>query len=61
MRAAWYEKNGPATEVLLMGELPDPVPGPGEVRVRLHASAVNPSDTTQSSSPNGRAPKSSRR
>jgi NADPH2:quinone reductase len=44
MRAAWYEKSGPALEVLKLGELPDPVPGPGEVRVRLHASAVNPSD-----------------
>ena len=44
MRAAWYEKNGLATEVLMMGELPDPAPGPGEVRVRVHASAVNPSD-----------------
>src|SRR5512140_3458211 len=44
MRAAWYEKNGPAAEVLKCGELPDPEPGPGEVRVRLHASAVNPSD-----------------
>ncbi len=44
MRAAWYETNGPAAEVLKLGELPDPEPGPGEVRVRLHASAVNPSD-----------------
>lgn len=44
MRAAWYEKNGPAAQVLKVGELPDPVAGPGEVRVRLHASAVNPSD-----------------
>lgn len=44
MYAAWYEKNGPAAEVLKLGELPDPVPAPGEVRVRLHASAVNPSD-----------------
>lgn len=44
MHAAWYEKNGPATEVLKVGELPDPVPGSGEVRVRLRASAVNPSD-----------------
>jgi len=44
MRAAWYEENGPAAEVLKVGELPDPVPGPGEVRVRLYASAVNPSD-----------------
>lgn len=44
MRAAWYVRNGPALEVLAVGELPDPVPGAGEVRVRLHASGVNPSD-----------------
>ena len=44
MYAAWYEKNGSAVEVLKLGELADPEPGPGEVRVRLHASAVNPSD-----------------
>lgn len=44
MRAAWYEKNGPAAEVMQVGELPDPQPAAGEVRVRLHASAVNPSD-----------------
>jgi len=44
MRAAWYERNGPAHEVLQFGDLPDPIPGPGEVRVRLHASGLNPSD-----------------
>lgn len=44
MRAAWYEKNGPAAQVLKVGELPDPAAGAGEVRVRLHASGVNPSD-----------------
>ena len=44
MRAAWYEKNGAAAEVMKVGDLPDPEPGAGEVRVRLHASAVNPSD-----------------
>jgi len=44
VQAAWYEKNGAAAEVLKVGELPDPEPGPGEVRLRLHASAVNPSD-----------------
>jgi NADPH2:quinone reductase len=44
MRAAWYEKNGPAVDVMQVGELPDPQPAAGEVRVRLHASAVNPSD-----------------
>src|SRR3970282_336425 len=44
MLAAWYEKHGAAREVLRVGEQPDPVPGRGEVRVRLRASAVNPSD-----------------
>ena len=44
MRAAWYERNGPAREVLTVGEMPDPVAGPGEVLVRIHASGVNPSD-----------------
>ncbi|MGH9577273.1 MAG: NADPH:quinone reductase [Terriglobales bacterium] len=44
MLAGWYERHGPAREVLQVGEQPDPVPGKGEVRVRLHASAVNPSD-----------------
>jgi NADPH:quinone reductase len=45
MRAVWYERTGPATEVLLAGEQPLPEPGPGEVRVRLAASGVNPADT----------------
>ena len=44
MRAAYYERVGPAREVLTVGELPTPVPGPGEVRVRVHFSGVNPSD-----------------
>lgn len=44
MRAAYYEKNGPARDVLHVGELATPDPGPGEVRVRLRVSGVNPSD-----------------
>ena len=44
MQAAFYDSNGPAREVLRLGELPDPEPGPGELRVRLHCSGVNPSD-----------------
>ena len=44
MKAAWYERNGTAREVLTVGTLPDPMPGPGEVRVRIEASGVNPSD-----------------
>lgn len=43
MRAVWYERNG-AADVLHVGEMPDPTPGPGEVRVRVATSGVNPSD-----------------
>lgn len=44
MKAVWYERTGPAREVLQFGDMPDPEPGPGEVRVRIEASGVNPSD-----------------
>ena len=44
MRSAWYSKNGAAREVLKVGELPTPMPAPGEVRVKLATSGVNPSD-----------------
>jgi NADPH2:quinone reductase len=44
MRAGWYSKNGEAREVLVVGELPTPMPAPGEVRVKLATSGVNPSD-----------------
>src|SRR5215813_3838951 len=44
VKAAWYEKNGPAAEVLRVGEMPIPEPGPGEVRVRVVASGLNPTD-----------------
>jgi len=44
MKAVWYERSGPAPEVLTFGDLPTPVAGPGEVRVRLEASGVNPAD-----------------
>ena len=44
MRAAWYEKNGPAAEVLNVSEIETPKPGPGEVRIKLKTSGVNPSD-----------------
>lgn len=44
MRAAWYARNGAARDVLQVGEQPTPQPGPGEVRVRLAFSGVNPSD-----------------
>ena len=44
MKAVWYERTGPAADVLTFGEMPTPTAGPGEVRVRLEASGVNPAD-----------------
>src|ERR1700741_3099292 len=44
MRAAYYEKNGNAKDVLHLGEVETPKPGLGEVRIRLKTSGVNPSD-----------------
>lgn len=44
MRAVWYERQGAADEVLICGELATPEAAHGEVRVRLEASGVNPSD-----------------
>jgi NADPH2:quinone reductase len=44
VRAVWYERSGPAADVLTYGEMPTPSAGPGEVRVRLEASGVNPAD-----------------
>src|ERR1700691_2845690 len=45
MKACWYEKTGSAKDVLVVGEMPTPEPGPGEVRVKIIISGVNPSDT----------------
>ncbi|HTT47278.1 MAG TPA: NADPH:quinone reductase [Pseudolabrys sp.] len=44
MRAAYYEQNGAARDVLRVGEVETPRAGPGEVRVKLATSGVNPSD-----------------
>jgi len=44
MKAAYYERFGPAADVLTIGDLPDPTPAIGEVLVRIHATGVNPSD-----------------
>jgi NADPH2:quinone reductase len=44
MKATWYERNGAAAEVMVVGEMPTPKPADGEVLVRLHTSGVNPSD-----------------
>ena len=44
MKAAFYERTGAAADVLQLGELDDPTPAAGEVRVHLRWSGVNPSD-----------------
>jgi len=44
MQAAFYDRTGAAQDVLQVSTLPDPTPGPGELRVRLRWSGVNPSD-----------------
>lgn len=43
MRAAVYERYGPP-EVVSVREIPTPVPGKGEVRVRIEATAVTAAD-----------------
>jgi NADPH:quinone reductase len=44
MRAALYDRTGPAREVLRVAEIGRPEPGPGEVRVRVSLSGINPTD-----------------
>ncbi len=44
MRAAYYERNGSAREVLRVADVETPQAGSGEVRVKLATSGVNPSD-----------------
>jgi len=44
MKAALYERYGPAAEVIRVEEVERPDPGPGEVLVRIELSGVNPTD-----------------
>lgn len=44
MKAAYYDRLGPASEVLVVGDVATPHPGPGEVRVRVAVSGLNPTD-----------------
>lgn len=44
MQAVWYEELGPAEKVLKYGEMPDPAPAAGDVRVAVQCSGVNPID-----------------
>jgi len=43
MKAAFYDRQG-GPEVLTIGELPDPEPGHGQVRVKVAISGLNPTD-----------------
>ncbi len=44
MRAARYDRTGPAAAVLRVLDIERPEPGPGQVRVRVRTSGVNPTD-----------------
>jgi NADPH2:quinone reductase len=44
MKAAYYEANGSARDVMRVQDVDTPQPGRGEVRVKLATSGVNPSD-----------------
>jgi NADPH:quinone reductase len=44
VRAALYETHGRAADVLRVAEVDRPEPGPGQVRVRIEVSGVNPTD-----------------
>ena len=55
MQAAWYERRGPAREVLIVGEMPDPQPGPGEVRIAVQVSGLSPGDVKKRSDWQGSA------
>jgi NADPH:quinone reductase-like Zn-dependent oxidoreductase len=44
MQAARIHKYGSSLETLVVEEVPDPAPGPGQVLIENHASSVNPID-----------------
>jgi NADPH:quinone reductase len=44
VRAASYDRYGPAAEVLKVHDVERPAPGPGEVLVRVALSGINPTD-----------------
>ncbi len=54
MRAGYFTEYGAARDVLRVGDVPDPSPGPGEVLVKLMFSGVNPSDVNRRSGLRGR-------
>ncbi len=44
MKAAWYERQGPAREVFEIGAIDDPEPKAGEISIRVAVSGVHPGD-----------------
>lgn len=44
MKAAWYERQGAARDVLIVDQMEDPRPGAGELRIRIAFSGINPGD-----------------
>src|SRR5258708_19951812 len=52
MRVALYDRHGPAREVLRVVDTERPEPKPGEVRIKIEHSGVNPTDwKTRSGAP----------
>lgn len=54
MKAAYFERTGPARDVLKVGEIPDPSLKAGEALVRIRVSGVNPSDVKTRGGSSGR-------
>jgi NADPH:quinone reductase len=44
MKAAWYERQGTVQDVLTIGEMEDPQPQSGGVRIRVAVSGMDPDD-----------------
>ena len=57
MRSLIFNRFGDPSEVLTLEEVPSPEPGPGEVRVRVGARSINPSDVLTVRGQYGRRPK----
>lgn len=57
MKAAVFDRFGPAADVVAVRDVPKPTPGRGEVLVRMLASPVNPSDLLYTEGKYGLKPK----
>jgi NADPH2:quinone reductase len=55
VKAAWYTRNGRADDVLEVGDMADPLPGPNAVRVRIQRAGINPHDVKRRSGTGGRS------